>query len=660
MTDENTDASELVDRLKDVYSDDDADDSDRASALESTIEQLAEKRENGLSKSILGNRLTEIKQITGANVGDLKDDIEESRENVGEAYDTDTPLEGEEGWDRVRLAYDDARVDRGAARYDLVRLLENGYHFMAATDDVNRDDKRATLWVYDPNTGMYDENGSAHVSRLIEGKLPEHADRREHSEVLSKLKKRNQVPRESFNAGSNHYLCVKNGVLDVERGELLDGGHSPKHHFIKGIPVRRNINAECPNIDRFFDSIVETDAEKEALYQLVGWCLSSGYSPQSILMLIGDGANGKGTFLRLLRHFLGTDNYVGFDLHTLSKPGSRGNYSGAKLIGKMANLGGDIPGKKLSDLNRIKAFSGGDAVEVREPFKNPITFENEAKLIFAVNEPPIIPETGHQINRRFRHIKFPNEFTDDPDDGNPDKIPEEDLGIHTEEELSGLLNRSLDAFETLQETGEWAHVDDPETHMDRYRELSDPISQFADECLANVSESCVHKGAAYIAYNHWCMENDETVKDKSVFFRALNTSDVFDVSTSRRTDHTGDLANILDTAAFTMQGREYCPDEQLVESDAASKAIHNSTPDEIAERIGEDPDDVEHVERTHADLHEQIFRAIDEVGESTEENVKMAVAFAGGFDSARVENALQTLRTRGELTNFGGELLRTE
>lgn len=378
------------------------------------------------------------------------------------------------------------------------------------------------------------------------------------------------------------------------------------------------------------------------------------------MTLIGDGSNGKGTFLRLLRDFLGTENYVGFDLHTLSKPGNRGNYSGAKLPGKMANIGGDIPGKKLSDLNRIKALAGGDAVEVRQPFRNPITFENEAKLIFAVNEPPIIPEAGHRINRRFRHIVFPNKFTNDPDDGNPDKIPEEDLGIHDEEELSGLLNRALDSLETLQETGEWAHVDDPETHMDQYRKLSDPIGRFAGECLANVGDSCIHKDDAYIAYKYWCDENDETTKAKSVFIRALNTSDVFDVAKSRRTDHTGELANILDTAAFTMKGREYCPDEQLVESDAASKAIHNSTPDEIADRIGENPDDIEHVERTHADLHETIFEAIYELDNSTTDNVKIAVSFASGFDGGRVENALANLRKRGELTNLGGELLRTE
>lgn len=281
MTDEDTptDPTGPMDRLREIYNDEETTAEVRNVALEKTVEQLAERRENGLSKSVLGNCLAEIKEITGANIGDLKEDIEDTRENVGETYDTDVPLEGKEGWNRVRLAYDNPRVSRGTARYDLVRLLESGYHFMAATDDVNHDDKKATLWMYDPETGMYNDDGSAHVSRLIEANLPEHADRREHSEILSKLKKRNQVPRESFNGGSNHYLCLNNGVLDVENGKLLGGGHSPKHRFIKGVPVTRQPDADCPNIDDFFDSIVETEAEKEALYQLVGWCLSSGYTP---------------------------------------------------------------------------------------------------------------------------------------------------------------------------------------------------------------------------------------------------------------------------------------------------------------------------------------------------------------------------------------------
>ena len=481
-------------------------------------------------------------------------------------------------WDRVRKHYDEE--PNGVARAALVSLLEDEHTFMAAADLAADED--GPLWIYDRETGTYDETGGGFIRELVERKLPEYSSKHERSEIVNKLRVRNQAPRESFDAGDREadLLCVGNGVLDLDSGDLRD--HSAAYRFTKAVPVEYDPSASCDRIDRFLSSVTDDEADKRALYELVGWCLSERYDPPSLFMLVGEGGNGKSVFLNLLRTFLGTENVESSDLHDLA---SDNNYSVAELVGKMANLGGDIPGKKLRNFNKVKNLTGDDPVTARRPYERPFDFENAAKLIFAVNEPPMFPEAGPQINRRLRFVEFPHRFTADPDDGNPDKVPPRQLRreLTADGELSGLLNRALEALNDLRERGDFAHVGDPSNHSERYEELSDPIARFADECLRNTADSCVTRAAVRDAYTRWCKANDETPKGDKTLFGGLKTSEFSYNDSYRTVDFEGEREYVLDSAALTPAGRERCGSEVLSDSDNSNWYVYHTDAVEKAE-----------------------------------------------------------------------------
>jgi putative DNA primase/helicase len=66
----------------------------------------------------------------------------------------------------------------------------------------------------------------------------------------------------------------------------------------------------CPEWMEFLRQIFNEDAELIAFIQrAVGYCLTGSTAEQCLFILIGSGANGKSTFLRVLQHLLG--DYAG-------------------------------------------------------------------------------------------------------------------------------------------------------------------------------------------------------------------------------------------------------------------------------------------------------------------------------------------------------------
>ncbi len=87
-----------------------------------------------------------------------------------------------------------------------------------------------------------------------------------------------------------------------------------------------------------------------------------------------------------------------------------------------------------------------------EKFKNPVYFENYAKLIFSANELPYTDDTSDVFFRRWIILDFPYQFVDVPDIENENerqKDPTIDEQLHTQQELSGVLNWALGGLDHL-------------------------------------------------------------------------------------------------------------------------------------------------------------------------------------------------------------------
>jgi P4 family phage/plasmid primase-like protien len=382
----------------------------------------------------------------------------------------------------------------------------------------------------------------------------------ERREIVERIRNTATVAREEVNAEDHDdpLLCVNNGVLNLETFALED--HDPKHYFTTGIPVDYDPDADCPKIDGFLSDITEREEDERTMIEMIGNCLLPHYDFESFLVLCGDGANGKTTFFNVVSALLDEDNVVGVDMGALAE----GNFTTSDLEGKLANIVPDVSGTKVDDVGPIKSLSGGDSYRAERKYEDAFYFRNRAKLMFGSNRPPVIGERTHAIKRRILPIHLPYRFTDDPDDGNPNKRRRHELveELTSDEELSGLLNRALEGIERLRANGDFSLPETPDERLERYETFSDPIKLFSGRCLENSDESLVTKDAAYDAYTGFCDAEGFEPKNRGTFFDQLGRTD-FSMQSSRRA-FDGDRVRCLDNAALLEAGEEYA-DEQVLD-----------------------------------------------------------------------------------------------
>src|ERR1035437_6818572 len=94
-------------------------------------------------------------------------------------------------------------------------------------------------------------------------------------------------------------INFRNGIYYIldERFELhSEVDHSGYKTTIQ-IPINYNSGAICPNIDTFFNEVFPLPGGAELLYDIIGICMTSVTSQAKAVVLLGDGSNGKSSFL---------------------------------------------------------------------------------------------------------------------------------------------------------------------------------------------------------------------------------------------------------------------------------------------------------------------------------------------------------------------------
>jgi len=284
---------------------------------------------------------------------------------------------------------------------------------------------------------------------------------------------------------------LKNGVFDWQTGTLQE--HSPEYEFITQIPIEYKENAECPNIDRFFLSTLPPDCIKLAK-EIFGYCLLPDNRFQRAFMLIGTGANGKGTFINLLEAFLGRENISTIPLQELDNH----KFKRAELFGKLANVFSDLDRKALKGTSYFKTVVAGDSIDAERKYGGPFFFRPYAKLVFSANEIPHSPDNTHAFHRRWCIIPFNNKFEGANEDVEILKK------LTTPEELSGLLNAALQGLVGLADNNGFTEPKTVIETKDDYRRASDSAYAFLSENTVAGPEKYVKKANIYEKYKEWC------------------------------------------------------------------------------------------------------------------------------------------------------------
>lgn len=394
--------------------------------------------------------------------------------------------------------------EKAAKVWELIKQTDE-YHVR-----VRHQDDHCSLWAYDD--GTWAQDGERVVAQAARNALK---PKNYGANVRNELKAQALADDDpDVQVGATELgldpglLAVANGVVDLDAAARGAGDDAlrelePTDYALTRLPVAYDPDATTGDWDEYVNEWAE-DGKADALQEYVGYCLHVGALPiHRALLLVGAGANGKGTFLRVVRALLGEENTSSIELQTLANERD----AVADFYGSLANIDDDLSARKLGQgRGMFKKLVGGDRVRARRLYQSGFEFQATGKHLYAANEVPNVDvsDDDEAFWRRWLLVEFPNHYPPTERDTElTDKLTDNDT-------LSGVLNWAIEGRRRLLEQGyftnEYRYGHEKRS---RWQAWGDSVDTFIQECLErdedarNWSTSQVHQ-----RYAAWCRETD--------------------------------------------------------------------------------------------------------------------------------------------------------
>ncbi|HTR34919.1 MAG TPA: phage/plasmid primase, P4 family [Bryobacteraceae bacterium] len=304
---------------------------------------------------------------------------------------------------------------------------------------------------------------------------------------------------------------VLNGLLDLTTRRLSP--HSPDFLSPVQLPLKFDPAARCPAWDKFISEVFPSDSEAIA-WEILAWLMTPDTSIQKAILLMGDGANGKSTYLRAVQAFIGCQNVAAISLHRLEND----RFSVARLVGKLANICPDLPSGDLSSTSIFKAITGGDALLAERKFEESFEFVPFARLVFSANHPPTSQDASSAFFRRWIVVPFERVFRA----GDAGTLPRDQLDAMLSDpaELSGVLNKAIEALASIRFDG-LSESESSRRAMDEFRQTTDPLAVWLDRHTVLEPDARIPAVQLWQDYNADCVAKGRPTLSKTALGRAI-------------------------------------------------------------------------------------------------------------------------------------------
>ena len=393
----------------------------------------------------------------------------------------------ETGWSDIRNALRAAEDadERKQPRFSAAMKLHDDYEFATLAENDQ-------LYVYDPATGIYDDDGEATVRTELTMGLKDEYSAHTMGETKDHIRGRTLVTDDEM-GGPDGLIAAENCVIDLNAETARD--HSPEYHFLSRLGCEFNPDATAPRFQAFLADVVPSDTERKKLQEYAGYTLMHWDLPyHKALFLVGPTASGKSTFLDAINAMLGEGTVASLTPQQLTSE----RFSGAELYGKWANIRNDIPAATVKNTGAFKEVVGGDPMKAERKRKDPFMFEPTAKHLYAANELPATETDDEAFYRRILLVPF------------PETIPEPERDKHLDqklvEELPGILNWAIEGLQRLLANGKFTGDRSPGRTQDTWQKWSDSVSRFKDAAIEESGSEEIPKSELYAAYLEFCRE----------------------------------------------------------------------------------------------------------------------------------------------------------
>lgn len=333
---------------------------------------------------------------------------------------------------------------------------------------------------------------------------------------------------------NNLLLCnFNNGTLVFDRENITATfrPHSREDLCTRKMPVDYNEESDCPKFKEFLNWMFSGDQETvEFLQTYFGLCLT-GLVVRAVLILYGEGRNGKSTLVSIISSVLGnrSDNYgasVAFSTFSVGREESAGGtradllpLNGPRLI----TAAESNKAKVRLDMARLKELTGGDQTVARGLYApEPTSFYCQGKIVLQTNNLPSISDDSEGAWDRIKLLNCNQQVP-------PDRIIDKFAETLVRDEASGIVNwmkegvlryfsRTKQGLTGLKEPSSVLKA------TEEYRGSENHMARFVtDECKF-FEGSKKHRAVSselYLRYTQWCSANGEEAETQRSLFQFL-------------------------------------------------------------------------------------------------------------------------------------------
>ena len=301
----------------------------------------------------------------------------------------------------------------------------------------------------------------------------------------------------------------------------------------KGFDFEYNVDAEFDTFYKYLREVTQQDSELLLLIQeMMGYCLIDSCKYEKAFLLYGEGGTGKSVLLKTISSIWGEENCSNVPFDRINEPFMR-----AGMYGKKINFSSELE-SDIHNTAYFKAMVSGEEVDAQFKFKDSFKFKNTAKMLFAMNNLPVIKDKTSGTFRRLIIIPFEKNFSET-------KKCDVDLIDKILKEKPGIIRFALEGLKRLVSNNGFTKSQKSEKYVLEYKENNDTIKIFFDETIEFVEEGNTKMTVdeIYEKYNIWSKASGFKPLNKTNFLK--NVTRIYPQVEKKRARIDGQLKYII-------------------------------------------------------------------------------------------------------------------
>lgn len=264
------------------------------------------------------------------------------------------------------------------------------------------------FWCFSAKTGLYEPIDDVELRNLLyELHNSNGHDRRRHQLTKPKIGRivsiaADRLTDNLFFDDAQQGLATADGFLLLTNGKAELKNHNPNYRARWNTPIFFNPLSKTEPTARELEKILGNAENVQTFLEILGAALFGlGSHFGRLLVLVGDGANGKSALLEIISHMIPANMRASVPLDALKT-----EYDRVQLSGKILNTNEELPSLSRTDVQLIKNISTGGEIQARQIGQSAFTMRPIAQHIICTNHLPVLHENNEALQRRLIVIRL--------------------------------------------------------------------------------------------------------------------------------------------------------------------------------------------------------------------------------------------------------------